>query len=606
MKLLQRLLMRLKATLTLDFINSTTLAPRITFTRASSATYFGSDGLLKTSLYNLLTWSNDFTNAAWFAQGATASKSGSNLLVQATGDQVFHNTTLPIGPSTLAFILSGSGTIALFGFNATDSYLGTTHVTLTATPTLYVANFTSTAVNTTVYFGRRDVSDTATTITFGGGGLFEGTYTAAQILAQGGIPLTTTVANGNPRQDYDPATPAGTTGVELVTNGDFSQGTTGWLLTQPTSGSVGAVGNALRVYSADGTVASASQNVLPSIGKSYLITFDLTVVAGTCALFDNISVTYATYTTSGNKSLVITATSSQTLVFKRSAGVTDFTIDNISVKEVTFAPKGLLIEESRVNNFLNSDFAGTNLSTQSVTVTAAPWSVSFTGTGTITFSGAFVGSLVGSGANTRVSTTFTPTAGSLTCTVTGTVKWAQAELGAAASSFIPTAASPVTRAADNASMTGTNFSSWFNATQGTFVAEIYLPQAGSGLFPVIHETTDGTSSNRTQSFIATSASTFTCGVNSSSGGVSQVNISPATTVAYNTIAKAGYAYALNDYAICTAGGTLATDTSAVIPVVDRILFGRNDLGLACLNGHLRNIRFYSTRLPNATLQALTT
>ncbi len=43
----------------------------------------------------------------------------------------------------------------------------------------------------------------------------------------------------------------------------------------------------------------------------------------------------------------------------------------------------------------------------------------------------------------------------------------QYEIGAFPTSYIPTTASTVTRSADNASMTGTNFSSWYNQTEST-------------------------------------------------------------------------------------------------------------------------------------------
>jgi hypothetical protein len=48
---------------------------------------------------------------------------------------------------------------------------------------------------------------------------------------------------------------------------------------------------------------------------------------------------------------------------------------------------------------------------------------------------------------------------------------AQVEAGAFATSYIPTVASQVTRSADSAVMTGTNFSSWYNASEGTFYCE---------------------------------------------------------------------------------------------------------------------------------------
>lgn len=91
---------------------------------------------------------------------------------------------------------------------------------------------------------------------------------------------------------------------------------------------------------------------------------------------------------------------------------------------VTHAARGLLIEEARTNLLLNSAV----LTTQSVTVPASAQALSFYGTGTITLSGVFVGSLVGVGPfPARASLIFTPTAGTLTLTVTGSVLNAQLE-----------------------------------------------------------------------------------------------------------------------------------------------------------------------------------
>lgn len=69
------------------------------------------------------------------------------------------------------------------------------------------------------------------------------------------------------------------------------------------------------------------------------------------------------------------------------------------------------------------------LTTQSVTTKAAPYILSFEGTGSITLSGSSTASLVGTGANTRISTPVIPQAGSLTLTVTGDVRKAQLEAG---------------------------------------------------------------------------------------------------------------------------------------------------------------------------------
>lgn len=115
---------------------------------------------------------------------------------------------------------------------------------------------------------------------------------------------------------------------------------------------------------------------------------------------------------------------------------------------------GGLFEVSSTNQFLNS----ATLSTQGVTTLAQAYTVSFTGIGTITFSGAHTGSLVGTGVGeqNRVSVTFTPSAGTVTCTVSGTVSNAQFESGSVYTSYIPTTGATVTRAADSLSIAAAN------------------------------------------------------------------------------------------------------------------------------------------------------
>ena len=131
----------------------------------------------------------------------------------------------------------------------------------------------------------------------------------------------------------------------------------------------------------------------------------------------------------------------------------------------TLEPLGLLLEVAGTNSLLNSAAPGT----QNVTVTAAPWTLSFYGTGSVALSGAYVGTLVGTGPfPARASLTFTPTAGTLTLTVTGSVTQAQLELGPNPTSYIATTAAAATRAVEAASMTGANFSGWYNAPTGTF------------------------------------------------------------------------------------------------------------------------------------------
>lgn len=104
-----------------------------------------------------------------------------------------------------------------------------------------------------------------------------------------------------------------------------------------------------------------------------------------------------------------------------------------------------LIEPQRTNLVYPSTIA----TTQVIAVTAQVYTLSFYGTGTVTLSGAFSGSLVGTGTNNRVSLTFTPTAGNLTLTVSGSVIDWQLEAGSNATSYIPTVTGSVTRNKDN-------------------------------------------------------------------------------------------------------------------------------------------------------------
>jgi len=104
----------------------------------------------------------------------------------------------------------------------------------------------------------------------------------------------------------------------------------------------------------------------------------------------------------------------------------------------------LAIEPQRTNLFLNSD----SLSNQGVGTNASTYTVSFYGTGTITFSGAFVGTLNGTSANERVSLTFSASNGTLNCAVSGLVNNAQLEEASTSTSYISTSGSTVTRNQD--------------------------------------------------------------------------------------------------------------------------------------------------------------
>jgi hypothetical protein len=126
----------------------------------------------------------------------------------------------------------------------------------------------------------------------------------------------------------------------------------------------------------------------------------------------------------------------------------------------------ILVEPQRTNLVLNS----ATVTTQTINVTAVSHTISFYGSGTITLSGTHTATVVGLG-TARKTYTFTPTAGNLVLTVSGTCTNGQLEAGSYATSYIPTTSASVTRNADVISKTG--ISSLIGQTEGTIFVDIY-------------------------------------------------------------------------------------------------------------------------------------
>lgn len=299
----------------------------------------------------------------------------------------------------------------------------------------------------------------------------------------------------------------------------------------------------------------------------------------------------------------ITFTRSTTATYANSSGVLTSSAINSSrfdYNPVTLACKGFLVEESRTNILLNSLLDGTNLSTQIVTTTATPYTLSFYGTGTIVLSGTNISTQAGSGAYpSRKTFTFTPTAGALTLTVTGTVQYAQLEVGSNASSFIPTAGSQVTRAVDDATMTGTNFSSWYNATQGTFLIQSLTPLSTVNADSMV--ISDGTISNRMEVRGATNGAAYELIVTSS--GATVADLYSGSSVG-NIVKKIAFSYQTNNMAASYNGAAPQTDLVNTVPSVNQMKIGGFLGNINMLNGWVQQFTYYPTVLTTAQLQAL--
>ena len=167
------------------------------------------------------------------------------------------------------------------------------------------------------------------------------------------------------------------------------------------------------------------------------------------------------------------------------------------------------------------------------------------------------------------------------------------EQGSFATSYIPTVSATVTRTADSLTMTGTNFSSWFNASEGTFVVE-FEPPAVLSTFPVLL----GHDSGSTAGLYL-----FSNTVGHWNGSV---DLSIAETVIQGVSNKMALAFSgTTSRAIALNGGTVAEDANSA-GSFDGLFFGKpGGAANQVLNSHIRSLRFYPRRLSNSQLQVLT-
>jgi hypothetical protein len=305
-----------------------------------------------------------------------------------------------------------------------------------------------------------------------------------------------------------------------------------------------------------------------------------------------------TITRTGNTA---TVTNSSGVIVGINANLPRFDYD-----PTTLVCKGILIEEARTNLLLNSLIDGVSLVTQLVTTTAVAHTLSFYGTGTIVLSGTSVATVVGTGAYpSRQTLTFTPTAGVLTLTVTGTVQFAQLEVGLFATSFIPTAATAVTRNSDSVSMTGTNFSDWYNTTQGSLLVDAISNYGSASNWGVLTSLSSGSASYTNSLIIRrTSNTTLNTFLDSSGTGI----LLGGSVAAPAGAIKAAVSLSAGSYAQSVNGAVAATSATpaTMISSINRLDIGYYDaINNYRVNGHIKKISYYSIRLTNAELRAFT-
>jgi hypothetical protein len=182
----------------------------------------------------------------------------------------------------------------------------------------------------------------------------------------------------------------------------------------------------------------------------------------------------------------------------------------------------------------------------------------------------------------------------------------QMELGSFQTSHIPTTTTSVVRSADVCQITGTDFSGMWNASEGSVAFQFDLiPPAsvtGTGSSPSLISFADPSNNQRFFYDADTTPRTRFYVDDLSTSSSVYVN----ENVWGQTAQKAAYCYKVNDLASCLNGGTVQTDTSQNLPTgIDRMSIGYNAAYGANgrMNGHIARLRYYAIRLPNRLLIA---
>ncbi len=179
---------------------------------------------------------------------------------------------------------------------------------------------------------------------------------------------------------------------------------------------------------------------------------------------------------------------------------------------------------------------------------------------------------------------------------------AQLEAGAFATSYIPTVASQVTRTADVATMTGTNFSDWFNASEGAFAYWTNVFSDNSSVFLQCSKTGSGYAELLS---IQRDAALDRWQLLGYEGGVLRSNLLTITnTFTINSNNKCVYSYKNASYAASANATTIQTSTGNIPSGLNRLAIGHDLVGSGSfMSGYVQKILYYPQRLINAEVLA---
>lgn len=178
---------------------------------------------------------------------------------------------------------------------------------------------------------------------------------------------------------------------------------------------------------------------------------------------------------------------------------------------------------------------------------------------------------------------------------------AQWEQGVCPTSAIHTAGSTVARSLDLPTI-NTSAIAGFSATEGSMFCEFELTQTANspGLWALIGGALNG--DERISAFIYSANGNIYEEVRDNN--TDQVGLQHGA-VSLDTISRNAQAWKLNDFAATLNGGAASTDNAGTLPTLTTLVLGMlTSAGQTPINGYLRKLHYYNTRLSNADLQTL--
>lgn len=605
----------IRPSLLLDFANTKQLDPRITFTRASTATAYDGKTTVKAE-ENLLTYSQDFTNSFWL-------KSSCSITA--------NSTTAPDGNSTGTLLTCAAGTTGYHTLQDASTLLGaagtqTFSVYIKAGTWNYYSLYCYTGSSTWV-IATVDLSSGTITKTGSSGGQ---TYVSSSVVSVGNswyrVSLTGTYTaaivpgvyiEGSNTPAYSGGwgstswTAAGTE-TAYIWGAQLEQRSTVTAYTPTTTQPITNYIPALQTAAAGvprfehDPVTGESKGFLTEEQRTNLLTyseqFDNAVWTKGGATITANTVVAPDGTLTGDK-LVEDGTNNEHFV--RYSGAAPLGASTFSLYAKASGRSELRVAGSNSPGNGGGDVSF-NLATGSVVSNSNSGvlfpSIVSVGNGWYRCTVVFSNTLVGA----QTVFVYASYGGTINYTgdgYSGIYIWgAQLEAGSFATSYIPTVSSQVTRSADAASMTGANFSSWFSNAEGTLYLE-GMRTSTAAINEVMLSLDSSDASN-------TRMSLYCAQTNNQSGifipivGVTQANIT-GSNFTNNVNYKVSVGYKVNDFAFVKDGAAVATDTSGNVPSVGLLSIGKTNSQSSQHNGTIKRIAYYPKRLSDANLVAIT-